>query len=162
MNISDIAAAIIKFCSGSADFTQCVRAFKDIDPEKTVTDLRNRGLLTIDPETLTDEEYGNLRNVISILSGEPRAVAYHLADNCISRCIEEECEINYNDFREIIEKFFLPDLPKDLRTIVVNNIGKDVWDSVRSEFAEACKNRLESVFDGILYLLEKLGLIYTK
>ena len=71
----------------------------------------DRGLLPKDYASggLNDEEYKKWEKLIAVLSGDPRAVADHLADNFISQCIEGECDTEC-DFDKIIEKYFLPDV----------------------------------------------------
>ena len=125
--------------------------------------LGGQGLLSKDYTTggLTDEEYETWEKLIAVLSGDPRAVADHLVDNFILHCIEGECDTEC-DFAKIVEKYFLPGIPEDLRIIVIKHIDEDTWGSVEKEFVEVCEERLDALVNDLSYILDELGLLHPK
>ena len=105
-----------------------MKAFRDIGLENTISSLIASGLLPREYLTkeITMEDREEWTNLIDVVLGDPRAIVNHLVDNMLSKCIEE-CDVDCSRFNEIISRYFLLELPQDLRAIVIMNIDKDMW-----------------------------------
>lgn len=157
MTILEIIASVIKFCSTSPSFTQCAKAFKDIGLENTIPSLVSSGLLPRE-YLMTKEDYEEWSKLINVVSGDPRGIATYLVDKMLMKCIEEDCDIDCASFDVVVSKYFLPELPKDLRDIVIRNVD---WDVVEKEFVEECKKRVEKILDSVVFFLGELGLFIS-